>query len=376
MKITEVEVARTTKPIPLPMVYKPAWRQPDGLEETEYGFAYYKIHTDEGITGIGPYGGNPDAYIISVLEGMDPFFIEKFWSGAMSGRELTYNRGTYGGLEVALWDIVGKAAGLPVYKLLGPYKDKVRAYAATGRLLSPEEHIDQAHQIIDKGFTAMKLRLHRPDRADDIAVVSAVRKSVGDKIDIIVDANQNHISMAYDFWSLETALDMARELEDLGVLFLEEPLAVRDFEGLRKLAAAVKIPISGGEHCANFYKFKEHVDADTYDILQPDVTLGDIGITGTRKIANYAGAQGKSIVPHVCGLGSFSVNFHAMLQAVVTVENCPLIEYPYDPPLLTDESQQMILKEPVTLNSDGTVSPPDKPGIGVEIDEEVWARYA
>ena len=120
----------------------------------------------------------------------------------------------------------------------------------------------------------------------------------------------------------------------------------------------------------------QHVLSDTYDILQPDVTLGDIGITGTRKIADFAASYGKTIVPHVCGLGSFAFNFHAMLHAVAAVENCPLIEYPYDPPILTDESQQMILKEPVTLASDGTVSPPDRPGIGVEIDEEVWARFA
>ena len=206
-------------------------------------------------------------------------------------------------------------------------------------------------------------------------VIEEIR-AINNKIDIIVDANQNHKSMKYNHWSWETALNVARELEELDVYFLEEFLPVRDFEGLRDLAAAVRIPISGGEHLTNFHEFKQHILADTYDILQPDITLGDIGITGTRKIADFANAHGKVIAPHVCGLGSFALNFHSMLHAVVTVENCPIIEYPYDPPILTDESQQMMLKEPVTLNPDGTVSPPNRPGIGVEIDEEAWARYA
>ncbi len=375
MKITSIEVVRTTKPIPLPQEYRAAWFEPDGKPVTSYGFSYYKIHTDEGIVGIGPYGGEPDSFVTSVLTGFDPFYIEKFWCVAMSGREMTLNRGSYGGLEVALWDIVGKASGKPVYKILGAYRDKVMAYAATSRLLEAEQHVSQVQQLMEMGFKAVKLRLHRPDPKDDLAVVEAVRRSAGDDLKIIVDANQNHKSLNYNHWSRQTALCMARELEDLNVYFLEEPLPRRDFDGLAELSASVEIPIAGGEHSNNVHEFKEYILRDAYDILQPDVVLGDMGILSTRKLAVIADCFGKVIVPHVCGLGSFALNFPAMLQAVATIENCPLIEYPFDPPILTVDTQQLILKEPLIIDSDGFVNLPDKPGIGVEIDEDRLSAY-
>ncbi len=375
MKITSIEVVRTTKPISLAQEYRAAWFEPDGKPLTTYGFAFYKVHTDEGIVGLGPCSGVPDSFATSALIGLDPFFIEKFCCAGMSGREMTYNRGSYGGLEVALWDIVGKASGKPVYKILGAYRDKIPAYAATSRLLQAEQHVSQVLELAEMGFKAVKLRLHRPDPREDLAVVQAVRKAAGDDLMIIVDANQNHKSINYHHWSRQTALNMARELQDLDVYFLEEPLPRRDFDGLAELAASVEMPIAGGEHACNVHEFKEHILRDTYDILQPDVILGDIGITGTRKIAVIADCFGKQIVPHVCGLGSFALNFPAMLQAVATIENCPMIEYPFDPPILTVETQQLILREPLIIDKSGQVSLPDKPGIGVEIDEDRLSRY-
>ncbi len=216
MRVTRIEVVRT-RPRDLPFEYLPAWFSPDGRPTKTYQFAFYRVHTDQGIIGLGPYGGEPDSWVTNALVGLDPFFVERFWAKAMSGREMTFHRGSYGGLDVALWDIIGKAAGLPLHRLLGAHADRMLVYAATSRLLRPQEHAEQVLQLREMGFRAAKLRLHRQDPADDLKVVETVRKAVGDGFLIVVDANQNHRSMVYPHWSRATALWMARELQRLGV---------------------------------------------------------------------------------------------------------------------------------------------------------------
>ena len=370
MKITEIEVVHSKQKVTLPMDYKPAWWEPDGKPIRSFGFSFYRVHTDEGIVGYGPYRGDPDPYVTHALTGLDPFYTGRFWNTCMTGLELASGRGTYGGLEVALWDIVGKALGTPIYKVLGACRDRVMAYAATNRLLKAEEHVKQVQAIMDTGFKAVKLRLHRPDPRDDLATVKAVRDAADEDLRILVDANQNNRSMNYNYWSRKTAQWMTKELDKLGVYYLEEPLARRDVEGLAELADMVDMYIAGGEHSANIYEFKEHVVRGAYDILQPDLILGDIGITGIRKIAVMADYYGRLVVPHVCSAGSVALSLPAALHAVATIDNCPMLEYPYDPPILTAENQQHILKEPITIDKDGYLKVPDKPGLGVEIDEE------
>lgn len=185
MKVTKVEIVRSRKKIPLTEDYRPAWREPDGKPIKAFGFSFYKVHTDDGLVGVGPYGGDPDSFVISALIGLSPYYVEKFWNLCMVGRERTFNRGNYGGLEVALWDLVGKALNKPVYKILGACRDRIRAYAATNRLLKKEEHINQVLNIRNMGFKAVKLRLHRPDPRDDLEVVKAVRDAVGDDLIIL-----------------------------------------------------------------------------------------------------------------------------------------------------------------------------------------------
>lgn len=375
MKVTKVDIARSKRSITLPEDWRPAWWEPDVKPIRSFGFSFYEVHTDEGIVGVGPCGSLPnsfvnDSFVLSALIGLDPFDVERFWNACMKGREISFNRASYGGLEIALWDIIGKALGKPVYKILGACRDRIMAYAATSRLLKAEEQVEQVSELMDKGFKAVKLRLHRPDHKDDLNVVKAVREAVGNDLIILVDANQNNQSINYRYWSRKTALWMARKLEDLGVYFLEEPLPRRDLEGLSEVATSVDMFIAGGEHSANVYEFKEPILRGAYDILQPDLILGDIGITGIRKVAIMADYFSRMIVPHVSSGGSCPLSLAATLQAVATVENCPIIEYPYDPPILTVETQQPILKEPILIDKDGFVKVPDKPGIGIEIDED------
>jgi L-alanine-DL-glutamate epimerase-like enolase superfamily enzyme len=368
MKITKVEVVRSKEPTPLPEPWLAAWNSPDGRPMTSMGFSFYKVHTDEGIVGVGPDTGCPNP---SMLTGYDPFMVGDFWSKRMSGRRSGQSGYGASGLEIALWDIIGKAANKPVYKLLGACRDKIFVYAATSRLLKIDQHVIQVIKLMEEGFKAVKLRFHRPNPWDDVAVVEAVRDAVGDKMMILVDANQNNPSNEYSFWSRETALRIARKLDELNVFYLEEPLPRTDIEGLAEIAANVDMFIAGGEHTPTIYDFKEHILKRAYDIIQPDAAMGgNMGITGLKKIAQIADYFGIQVVPHVLSNGSFPLDFAAAIHTLVTVENCPVVEFPYDPPILTSATIQAFIKEPFKVDKDGYVKLPDKPGLGVEIDEE------
>lgn len=367
MKVTKVEIVRSLEPIPLPEPWRAAWREPSGKPVTAFEFSLYKVYTDEGIIGIGPHTGAPPA----LVEDCDPFRVEEFWLRHMSGKRSDTSGKGAAGLEIALWDIIGKAANQPVHKLLGACRDRILVYAATSRLLTKEQHVRQVQELVSEGFKAVKLRLHRPNPWDDVAVVEAVRAAVGDDVMICVDANQNNYSDGYHFWSRRTALQIARELDALNVYFIEEPLPRTDVEGLAEIAASVDAFIAGGEHTPTAYDFREHVLRGAYDVLQPDVILGgNFGITGLRKTAIFADHFGRLVIPHVCSGGNFGLFLAATLQAMATVENCPMVEYSYDPPFLTAETQQTNLREPILIDPDGCVKVPDKPGIGVEWDEK------
>jgi len=375
LKITKIEVVSNRKPIVLPEAWRPAWNEPDVKPAKSTGFSFYKVYTDEDIVGVGPCPGRTNRFAESTLIGQDPAYIHRFWETNMRGRGANLGSGSCGGLEIALWDIVGKAANKPVYRLLGAYRDRVMAYAATAQLESAEELARKAVEFKKSGIKAIKLRLHRPRPEDDLEVVRAVREAVGDDMTIMVDANQNNVSITYNYWSRRTAFKVARELDMLDVYWLEEPLARTDFEGLAELSDAVDMHIAGGEHCTNIYEFRDALFAGAYDIVQPDVILGNIGIAGIRKISVIADSVGRLVVPHVCGGGNNGLYLAATLQALGTISNCPFIEYTLDPPALTSETLQLLLKEPILIDEEGFVEIPQKPGIGVEINEEAIAEY-
>ena len=366
MKITNVETLRTRQPVKLPEPWKPAWIEPNGKPRDTLSASFYKVYTDDGIVGFGPATGYPNP---SELVGFDPFHVGAFWAERMSRRDSeTFRRGG-AGLEIAMWDIIAKAAGLPLYKLLGARTSKARPYAATTRLLEKTRHIEQAQQMVEEGFTAVKLRMHRPDPRDDLAVVAAVREAVGNEVMLLVDANQGNPSEGYHFWSRGTALQIAEELEKLNVYYLEEPLPQTDLEGLAAIAASVDMPIAGGEHLACVYDFREPVVRNAYDIIQPDIAMsGNIGITGLKHLAAMADYFGKALVPHV--VKASVLDLAATLHAMVAVTSCPLVEYTYDPPILTVETTQSLLREPLWIDDQGFIALPDRPGLGVELHEE------
>jgi D-galactarolactone cycloisomerase len=372
MKVTKVEVVRSPERVPLPVPWRAAWREPYGKPATALEFTMYRLSTDEGITGIGPFtGGNP-----ALALGIDPFRVGEFWAAHMGGRRAGESGNNVSGLEIALWDIVGKAAGQPLYRLLGARTDRLLVYAATSRILPSEEHVRQVVELQAQGFKAVKLRLHRQDPWEDLAAVSDVRDAVSDTLLLLVDANQNNASEGYRYWDRRTARIMARELDALGVYFLEEPLPRTDIQGLAEIAASVDMYIAGGEHTPTVYDWREHVAQGAYDILQPDLVMGgNLGISGARKVAEFADLSGRMIIPHVLMSGAnFPLCLAPTLHAMAAVDNCPMVEFPYDPPILTETTTQSFIKHPLRIDAEGMMYLPEGPGLGIEIDEEAFGE--
>ena len=331
----------------------------------------YKVYTDQGIVGCGPnIGGNPE-----LIKNQDTLRIRQFWSHHMGGKRAGNSGKHAAGLEIALWDIIGKVAKLPVSHMLGAKLQKIPVYAATSRLLETKQQIEQVKSSISLGFKAIKLRFHCPNPLDDLAMISAVRDAVGNQVKILVDANPNNASTSigdeYEFWSRRTAMQMATELDQLEVFFLEEPLPRKDIEGLSRISSMVEMLVAGGEHTPTVGDFSPHLSAGAYDIVQPDITLtGNLGIIGLKEIASMADHYERLIIPHVTGGGAFFIMFAATLQVMATVDNCSMIEFPFDPPILTLETLQSVLGEPFWIDEDGAITVPCQLGLGIEINED------
>lgn len=377
-KITDINVHYLE--IPFPQEFYSTWGH--GRAEKTHCPVLVEVLTDEGVSGYGGteavwgWGPTHQAIIENMLKprllGKDPFAAEQL---IMDIRDVP---GRPWMVENALWDIIGKVAGLPIYKMWGGFQSRLQAYAAWGQLRTPEKAGEDACHLVEKGFKVIKLRLHHPKMADDLALVEAVRKAVGDRLTIMVDANQatapyrTGALKTTALWSYERALKMARALESLDVFWLEEPLPLYDFRDLTRLAAEADILIAGGEINRGIHEFKLFLDEECYDIVQPNCTMSE-GMFQVRKIAAMAEVNYKLCIRHAWVQGP---GFYANLQVAGAISNCPWIEFPYDPPAITPENYHSMVTEPPKIDKDGYVPIPDKPGLGVEINWEVVKRYS
>jgi len=369
MRITRVRTRQVD--IPLPAPFHPAWAP--GRVETKIRVVYVRIDTDAGVHGIAGhefFGAEEQcvARIAEHLVGEDPLRIEKH-AGTL--RYLWPYFGTaVWFVEIALWDILGKVAGLPLYKLLGNARDAIPAYASTGQNRTPSERADDARRLQDEGFRAIKLRVHNDALAADIAQVAAVRAAVGDPMAIMVDANQTDVHDAPfpgPHWTYHRALETARALAGFRVTWLEEPLPRHAYEDLRRLRAASPVPIAGGEVNQGFAELQRLLTEGCYDILQPDVTLCE-GLGRTRALATMAHAVSVPIVPHTWGdpLGTV-----ANLHLAAAVPETSYFEFPHDPPAFPSAVYQQTLKQPLVVE-DGMVALPQGPGLGVELQDWIF----
>lgn len=368
MKITQVKVRLFDYPMEKP--FHPTW-QP--LPHTSSRIHVVEVHTDEGIVGIGS-GGVPNRWEVSglFLMGQDPFNIEQH---VWHLRSMAFFLGRPWPVEIALWDIIGKATGQPVYRLLGGGADKLKAYASTGELRPLEPRVEACQKIVEDGFKAFKLRFHSEDVRDDIKTLAAVRKAVGDDIDIMVDGNwgwritpdpQKHR------WDLKTAIYAAKAMEEHGVYWLEEPLDAYDYNGLAELRSHLTtLRLAGGELNRGPEEIETYLEKGCFDVYQPDCTFIG-GISTTQKIAAMVKAKGKVFTPHTWTNG---IGFAANLHCAAAFGNAAYIEFPYDPPVWTPEHRDFPLTEPFQIDSQGYVHLPQKPGLGIELDEDKLKKY-
>lgn len=367
MKIVDIETFRLALPLDPP--FEAAW---DPIPRSRFDATVVKVTTDEGIVGFGS-GDTMDGFepFADVFLGHDAFAITRH---VRALETISFHAGRYWPLEVALWDIIGKATGVPVATLFGGARDALPAYASTGRLLPVGERVESVLAMREEGFRAVKIRL-AADRLDDgIATMRAVREAVGPELELMVDLNQSW-RMAGD---VRRSLDpvqvrrFAEPLRELDVFWLEEPLPLEDVDGLRSVRQATGIRVAGGEMVRTFAELIDLVQDGVLDVYQPDVVLA-AGMLRTRTIAELALAANRLFTPHTWSNG---IGLLANLHVTAGVGGGPYLEYPYDPPTWTPERRDFMLAEPVRVDPEGMLRISPAPGLGMQIDENRLAALA
>jgi len=369
LRITDVRVVPLRK-IKEVGSLEPAWNPGSRTTYSVGGGSYVEVTTDQGLTGIGP-GIDPNLLpaVKAQLVGEDPFDTERH-----IGRLRYYAAGSsYRGsanVDVALWDLIGKACSQPLYKIWGGVKDRVPAYASLIQLSTPEERARLAGQLVQDGWQAIKLRLHHPTIKEDIRTVEAVRTAVGDAVTIMADANQAQSSGDWQpgvLWDFRRAVETARQLERLDCFWLEEPLPRYAFDQLAELNRLLSLPLAGGENNRGLHEFRWMCEQGVYDVLQPESLVTE-GITGLLKIGALARSFGRRIVPHHGG-GDLGTIAH--LHLVASWPHAPYLELLHDPPIADYRHRFSVMRDPPLVDPQGFVPLPQQPGLGVEINPDL-----
>jgi D-galactarolactone cycloisomerase len=367
VRIAGIRLRRLRFPLDPP--FRAAWDpQPRrGLEAT---LVY--VDTDEGLTGIGS-GDTMDGFerYTHLFVGEDPLDVDRH---VRVLETITFHAARYWPLEAALWDLAGKAEGVPAARLLGGVADRLPVYASTGERQESAARAESALALRAEGFRALKLRIDKERLEDGIAAVRAVREAVGDGMEILVDLNQGW-RMPGDVAPLlgyEEVREAAAQLRELDVLWLEEPLAGHDVAGLARLRAESGVRLAGGEMTRTPAELDAYRVAGALDVYQPDAVLA-VGLVRARELAERVLADGLWFTPHTWTNG---IGLLANLHVAAGVGGGPFLELPYDPPGWTPERRDFMLAEPVRPDADGFLAVPDRPGLGVELNEDAVERYS
>jgi D-galactarolactone cycloisomerase len=367
MKISDIKTLRLRATIPT----EGQVLSRSGIRSTR-STTLVQVQTDEGIAGIGSCSGNGELleFIVArvlkpLIVGMDPTDIAAVWDRAYTrgGHKEFGTRGigvvALSGIDIALWDILGKVRGVPLYQLLGgKCRDKVPVYATALYPEEPAKVAARARAFAGQGFHGVKIKVGF-DLDQDLRIVRAVRRELGQGFVVMTDANQGY--------SLEVALQAAAGFADAGAFWLEEPLFVEDVDGHAALRERGNVPIALGENLHTCAAFRDFVVSGAIDFLQPDVARAG-GITEIRKIAELAAKHRLPMSFHTWGDGvalAASVHLSAALQDCIVME----LDYTYNP--LREE----LLREPLQLLG-GFLTPPEKPGLGIELDTRALERFA
>lgn len=369
MKITSVDVCPLTG-----ATVDGGW--PQGHEPQENLHTLLIIRTDEGVVGYGSCftSGKLVAGAIELLwpllkgqSGVEPERVSEtlrqssFWQGRGGSVEHAIS-----GIDIALWDLMGKACNQPVSRLLGGnYRDTIKPY---GSILfdEPDKLSRTLNEVVGRGFKAIKLGWRpfgRVSRAYDELLVRTARRAVGDSVELMVDAGGSE-----QFWPHGTnwARDTARMLADFDIVWFEEPLPPDDIEGYIELTRVSPVPIAGGEVLTRRQSFRPWIERRAVDILQPDCTKNG-GLSESRRIAWLAFDHNVQVVPH--GWNT-ALGLAADLQFSAAIPVARYVEY-LTPCAYIDE----ITVEPFRLDEKGLLRIPARPGLGVEINHDKLARF-
>jgi len=374
MKIKDVQVKRIR-------VIKELGKTVSGRDYRVGGDLITLIHTDAGLTGIGP-GVTPAMLTVARqrLIGADPLDVQSLSRGLLNPGGTFNSIGSGANLEIALWDLVGKMLEIPLYKLWGGTDGKLMPYASQWSTGTPEERARMAQTVRAHNWRAIKFRSHFPTMKEDVALIEQTRKLMGDDFIILTDANQagdtpDGGSAGGIRWDYKRALDTAREYARLGLYFLEEPLPRWDFDQLAELRRASGLRLAGGEASTGLHEYRGMLEKDSFDIIQFEISV--IGPTVARQVATLAGAYDKSCIAHVgFGPGVFCAgHFNASLANAVFFGPShgagPTWEVFYEPPALDISQIWSVYENAPHIDKDGYMQLSDAPGLGVSIRAEL-----
>jgi len=349
----------------------------DGLQDV----LIVKVHTDSGIVGIGeahtmplaleaiihaPVSQSASQGLAAIIVGEDPLEVERLWDLMWARTAVLGRRGlaihAMSAIDIALWDIAGKALGVPVHQLLGgARRHSVTAYASDLMADDPDSLIENAQRFVARGFRAVKFGWGGlgADPKRDGAVLDRLRGAVGDDVALMLDLGN---PVGYD-----TALEYAHAGHAAGIAFLEEPLSADDLDGYARLVRASPVPIATGEKETTRFSFIDLMDRGGLRIVQPDLARAG-GITEARRIWAAAETRGVRVIPHSW---ASDILIAATLHFLASIREAPYLEYN----VMDNPLRKRLLSSPISPGSDGTVAVPTAPGLGVELDEETVERY-
>ncbi len=378
MKIERIETYVLKSPLQKPFAYSQGW-------VTGRSTTLVRVLTDDGIEGWGEtfsVGLQPPEIAQAVIEsalkplllGADPLSTDLHWD-TMYLRTRDYGRkgvviGAISAIDIALWDIRGKAAGMPVWRLLGgAFRHRVQCYA-TGFFRSEgqgqaQAMAEEAARHAQAGFDLMKVKLGF-GVADDVKVMQAIRREVGEHRRLMVDVNHGY--------GASDAIKLGRALADFDLRWIEEPVVPEDLAGYRRVRDALDTPIAGGEAEFSLYGFRDLFAAEAVDIAQPDICLAG-GFTALKHINVLAQAHGVQVNPHVWGT---AVGQYASLHVIA---NTPTTHYGLyaDQPLFEFDTSphpfRTALVDRPLEHAKGWLALPERPGLGFEIDRDFLEEH-
>ena len=357
MKIVSIESLLLRVPTPHPI----------SLEFPEHKLVTATIRTDQGLVGFGyslVFGGSGGEAVQGYLEtrlkplliGEDPRFVGRLWERMYRADRGIRRVGVAGyavaALDIGLWDLMGKAAGLPLYQFWGAVTDRVPAYGSGGwPKYSTADLIAEAQRYVAMGCRYYKMKIHHPNPRANRERVQAVRQALGDGVQLMVDANQRLDVLG--------AIRQAEQLDDLDLFWFEEPVLADDIAACAEVARAIRIPVATGENNQTRFEFRELIERRAARYLMPDVCRAN-GFTETLLIGRLAAAYQVAVSPHVV--------HELSLHVVGALSNGSLVEFidwaPAD------------LFEGMPVCEDGHFRIPDRPGHGIELAPDAVRKYA